>query len=444
MRWPPRPWAESALAAAIFIILSLVAARAQKAERVFGDAKQYHHASVQFAGHVRPVAAEGPFVFRIGTPWLASAVNPLVQRLTPPWLDALVDDATGLDDVIPFYAVNITACLLFVVLFVEYLRCFVASAGVRLLLVTAWMAQWHAPVRWIYFNPVNVEPLFLLVVIVALLAIEQTRTRSAVTAALMLAPLTLIGTLCRESMILVPLALAASRMPAVWGDARRWRVAAALAMPFIAWLAALVVTRQLATATNAYRPWSEPVMMLRRKGIDTWLLAWFFTFGPAAVALMAAAAGDLRRFLRRRPELAVWIAGCGVLAFAGGTDTERILGWAAPVVYVLAGLAVERHRAALRRLPAVIVLLVSAQLLSSRLLWPVPVGDDEGPALRALGVTWAAVYAALDRVLVIEHYYSNLWSFYGSRSLHAAILIVDVCFVAAVAVLLRRRAVTAG
>jgi hypothetical protein len=35
----------------------------------------------------------------------------------------------------------------------------------------------------------------------------------------------------------------------------------------------------------------------------------------------------------------------------GGTDTERILGWAAPVVYVLVGRALEHNRKVLLVLP---------------------------------------------------------------------------------------------
>ena len=76
---------------------------------------------------------------------------------------------------------------------------------------------------------------------------------------------------------------------------------------------------------------------------------------------------------------------CGALAYVGGSDTERILGWAAPVVYVLIGRAIEAYWPVLRRHPVATAALAIVQLLSARVFWPVPVGYDNPQPLPADG-----------------------------------------------------------
>jgi hypothetical protein len=422
----------------LFVLVSAYAAAGQVVERVFGDARQYHHAALAFTEHRYPIAAEGPFVYRIATPWLASVINPALKRITPRWLDDLVDYATGLDDVLPFYLINAAASLLFAVLFLRYLRSFIASAWLRLLLLAMWLAQWHTPARLLFFNPVNVEPLFLLAIMAGLTAIEEQRAAPAWRAAIVLVPLAFLGTLCRESMVLLPVAFVASRRPLAVAARRDWREALLIASPLVATVAALAFTRYIAAPTNAYEPLAEPLRMLRNKPVDSWVLAWFFTFGPAAIALMASAAPTLWTFLRRRPEMLVWLIGAGGLAFVGGSDTERILGWAAPVVYVLLGLAIAEQAALLSRRPVLVAGLVIVQLLSARVFWPIPVGYDDPQPLR-LAFTVDAMTELADRVLVIRHNYANLWSFFGSRPLHLVNLAVDLGFAAALAWWLRRQ-----
>lgn len=418
--------------------MSVVAASCQQVERVFGDARQYRVTALAFTEQRYPIAAEAPFVYRIGTPWLASVINPAVKQVISGPYDALIDTATGLDDVPPFYVINIAAALIFSLLLLRYLRFFIFSAALRLFLLAMWLVQWHAPPRWVYFNPVNVEPLFLVAVVAALIQIELQRDSSTWRAAARLVPLTVLGTLCRESMVLLPLAFIASRKPLEILERRDWHNGAWGMAPLVSAIAALAFTRMIATPTNDYHAWSEPWRMLRDKPLDSWLLAWFFTFGPPAIALLAAAAPELGRFLRTRPDMLVWLAGCAVLGFIGGTDTERILGWAAPVVYVLIGISIASRGRVLLRTPGVIVVLLVLQLLSARLFWPVPQGFEESQPL-GLAFNREALYEFADRILVIEHHYSNLWSFFGSRILHLATLAADVVFTGGLALWIRRQ-----
>lgn len=116
--------------------------------------------SQQFGASHEVATADGPFVFRPATPLFAAVLNPVILQTVPRWVDGLVDDALGLDDVPPYYVLGAVLSLITLWLLQSYLRCFVASAGVRLLLIAMWLSLWHAPVRWGFFNPINVEPLW--------------------------------------------------------------------------------------------------------------------------------------------------------------------------------------------------------------------------------------------------------------------------------------------
>ncbi len=403
----------------------MASATTQVVERIFGDAREYHTAALAFTERRYPVAAEAPFVYRVATPWLASVINPALKRVTPPEFDALVDYATGLDDVLPFYVINIGATLVCALLLLRYFRYFLANAWLRLLLLAMWLMQWHTPARWVFFNPINVEPLFLLAVVASLLVMEQWRGQPWHAAAI-LAPLLFAGTLTREAMVLMAVVfVAASR-------------SAASALPLLASLAGLALTRVIGSPSHPYDPTLEPIKMIATKAPDSWALAWFFTFGPGAVAVVAAHARGSWALLRERPDLLVWVAGCGVLAYVGGSDTERILGWAAPVIYVLIGRALEAHWPVLRRHPLALAALATVQLCSARVFWPVPVGYDDPQPLPA-GFSVDTLREVADRFFVMHHNYANLWSYFGSRSLHRVNLALDVVFAVAVIAWLRRR-----
>jgi hypothetical protein len=444
--WPSAPETriDLLLVIAAFIGISAWACGTQRPERLYADGQKYQSMSRQFFESHVPVSVDPPFVYRIGTPWLASAMFPATRRWLPR-LDSWAEDRVGMIGVAPFYLVNVAAAGAAAVLLLLYLRCFVASARVRALLVIAWIGAWHAPARFVYFYPVNVDALFLAMLFAALVIVERFRQRAPLAAALAVAPMVFAGTLVRESMVLAAVAFAAAQGLA---DSRRValseRILAAV-VPLAAWALALLAVRRIAAPAHPYHPWAEALSVIHEKPLFTWVLAWFFTFGPPAIALIAAASREVWKFLRTRPDLGVYLAVCGAVAFAAGSDTERILEWATPAVCVLVGQAIAARRAVLARLPALIAILAAVQIASSRLLWPIPVGVDHAQRFSEFTIGWTSLAALADKFLVIHNYYSNLWSFFGSAAVHAAILAFDVVFAAAVAFhierMSRRRAV---
>jgi hypothetical protein len=424
--------------AAAFTIVSVSAALTQRIERLYADAQIYQQMAAQFFAAQGPITAQAPYVYRVATPWLAAQLRPAVTSALPD-LDSKVSDASGMDGVTPFLLINIVASAAGTVLLWLYLRRFIDSAVIRVSLVVAWVAAWHAPVRWAYFYPAGVDALFMVFLIAGLLIIEAWRDRPPLAAALVLAPVVFAGTLARESMVLAPIVFGIAQLDAARRDRRAERLVAA-AVPVAAFALAWLFVRSLVTPTPGHQQWAEVEAILRNKPIWTWVLGWFFAFGPPVIALIVAGRTEVWAFLRTRPEIGGLVAACGVLGYIAGTgsDTERLLAWGSAGVYVLAGQAIAARQAVLARMPLLMALLIVVQIVSSRLLWPIPVGVDQVTPWANLEPSWSSLMAIADKFLIINNHYSNLWSFYGSRPVHAATLAFDIAMTIGVVLWINR------
>ncbi len=412
--------------AAAFAIISISAAITQPIERLYADAEIYQNVAIQFYESRDPIIAPVPGGTRVVTPWLAAKLRPLVSRAMPGF-DKRVEHASGMLGVTPFLVINIAGSAAATLLLLLYLRRFIDSAVVRVALVVAWATMWHSPVRWVYFYPVNIDALSLTSLFGGLLIIEARRDRSPLITSLLLAPVVFVGTLIKETIVLVPIAFGIAQVLAAARDRRVVRLVAA-AVPAIALVLALVFVRSIVVPVAGHQKWIELDYILQNKPIWTWVLGWFFTFGPPVVALIVAGRREAWALLWARPDIAGNLAACAVLGYIAGTgsDTERLLALGAPAVYILAGQAIEKRRFVLARTPMLLALLLVVQIGSSRILWSIPVGVDTATRGSALEIGWSAIPAIADKFLVIDNYYSNLWSFFGSRPVHAATLAFDL------------------
>jgi hypothetical protein len=113
-------------------------------------------------------------------------------------------------------------------------------------------------------------------------------------------------------------------------------------------------------------------------------------------------------WLKGQPVLA-WVLGIFlVLGWVGGSDTERIVYWAMPVVYALVGVILEKH--ALPR--GFLIALVALQLLSHRILWLLP--DFPSTGSSPLPVFTPPTSACQ---------YPDLWSFQAERRIQLVALL---------------------
>lgn len=362
-----------------------------------------------------------------------TAAAPYAYRKLAPWI---VAQCCAGDIQRGFLFLNLAAGAALAVLLALWLRGFMQSAGIRLLIVAAFALQWHAPLRFAFYYPVYIDPLFQVFLLAALIVGERLTNPSTAAAGAAYVMLVAAGTYAREVMLVVPVcalagAVALRRAPRSYA----WP-----ALALAAGIAALMAARVNTDPVGGYRFLDAIALHLANKPIESLALVWFIAFGP----LLAVVLFDWRAtlaFLSRRLDLALMPLAFVVLSYIGGHDTERYLFWAMPIVYLLIAQSIERHRA-LVSAPVVAGLLLVGQVLSQRVLWPVP---DPGAAVTPLSDSVglaSRLYAIANRVFVIDDFHWNLWSNFGSRPFHLVQLACYLALSAAIVWLLQRRAAT--
>lgn len=408
--------------AAVLIVVAAAALWSSHTQqfRVFRlwDSDEYYALAEQLATGA-PVTASAPYVYRVLTPWL-------VARCCPENIQQ------------GFLIVNIVAGALGALALAAWLRRFVPDWRVRLVVTSAYVWEWHAPVRFVYYYPAYVDPLLLLFLPLGLLFVERVAERPGALNVAALIAITGAGVLAREVMVLVPATALLHR--GLWARVPVRMRPVVLGGPILAAVAATIVAHRGTEPRVAYSFLDAVLYHLRHKPLFSLVLTWFMTFGPVIAVVVydwrAAAA-----FLRGHRHLAAYLVACAVLAYVGGHDTERYLIWAAPVVYILVGRAILHHRQALGG--ALLAVLVAAQMVSERVFWGIPDPTSSVAAFGEMPGMAARVASALNRLFVIDDFHWNLWSNFGSRPFHMLLLALYAAFSALVIVWMRSRSVGA-
>jgi hypothetical protein len=310
------------------------------------DGAQYAQLAAQCGRE--PMAALEPFVYRIGAPCLA-AVLPVEPRTA-------------------LWSLNVAASLLLLVLLDRWLRLHVASWVVPWL-VAGFALHWLAPLRYVWWYPTYVDALALCAMVAALL-LQERRWWFVVACA--------TGTTVRETMLIVPVGLAIGAVVSSAAVARRRPALATFAAGALASVVTMAAVRLIVTPTSDYWMLDAAYYWAYEKPLPRYLLALFTTFGPA-LALPLVAWRAVLAWVRQHLGEAAIAAAVLVLAWVGGSETDRFLLWAAPIALVAIGLGAEsvhwhRHR-------TVLVVLLATVAISGR--WFIPTPDQVPGAPRA-------------------------------------------------------------
>ena len=348
-----------------------------------------------------------PYVFRSGVPLLVAVFSP----------ENLLDG---------FRRVNLAANAVLVVLLYWWLASYLRNWSIRVIVLLMFIFQWHAPIRIIWFYPVLTDSWGLCFLVAGLLVIRQMQIRPNRFVGMLSSFLCLVGVFFRETMLVVGLAAIFASNPVKTNHASLLGVSFAKVplrslFPLVACVAGFAATHVLSVQTNNYSFVRTLVEFAYTKPLLSYVHAWFVTFGPVIILVVYCWRTNLR-FLSRHQFQSVFLLVFAGLAWVGGTDTERILFGAMPVIYVLIGMAIEEAVAPHHSI-ALVATMSIAQILSQRLFWVVP--DYPGGASSRF-----PLLAPLGNNVP----YLDLWSSFAHRSV-GAVSLLQYCIVALLIVL---------
>jgi hypothetical protein len=293
---------------------------------------------------------------------------------------------------------------------------------IRVLLVTLFITQWHGPVRFTYFDPTYTDPWMFVFLLIGLIAIQRIKSKPSFLAVAGLGLISFVGVLFREIVLILPLALAFITNPLLgWNDIFfpfTWQKLARLLkkpyypfiLPFLMGIAGFFVVHYLAYQTNDYLFIKTAQDWVYIKPIVTYLHAIFITYGPLIVLPVFFWRRSFQ-YLWEHQEMLVFLLGMMLIGWIGGSDTERFLYWAMPVVYLLIGLLIQENASMLKS-PWLMLLLVVSTVFSQRLFWTV--ADYPNQFKTPIPVL---------SILSNRFQYLDLWSFFAQRSVQVVSLI---------------------
>ena len=196
---------EALAVAALFVVVTAIAGVTQprwEAEGGLGADGAYYVRVAQELARGEPPRASAPFVYRVGTPFLAGVV--------------LGDPGPA-----GFLVVNLVGIALATALLAVWLGRHVQDWRLRVLLVAVWLGMWHAPARFTWFIPAMTDAWGDVFLLGALLLAERPRL-------LALSVVCGLGVLFREFVAVVPLGVLAGTLLR-----RSWRQAGLAALPLL-------------------------------------------------------------------------------------------------------------------------------------------------------------------------------------------------------------------
>jgi hypothetical protein len=380
------------------------------------DGVYYFEVAQQFSDGLVP-RSDAPFVYRLGTPFLASLV--FRENLF-----------------ISFKVVNILANFLSALLLALWLRLYLHNFWIRIILVILFITQWHGPTRFVYFYPVNSDAWLFVFLLLGLLGIHKFSNRLNSTAVTLLGSVSLVGAIFREVTLVVPIALlfSSNPLPRMGGD---WRSCLDLLMPrinrrlfcslvpLLFGLLGVFAVHVIASQTNHYSFIRTTINWAYNKPLLSYVHAYFVSYGPIIIIPIFYWRQTID-FLLDNQFMFVYLLCFMVLAWVGGSDTERLLFWGMPVVYLLIGMLIQEKMAILKYHGFVGCLLLS-QFVSQRIFWNIPDYPNRYPTP-----------IPILTVLSSRFQYFDLWSYHGSHMIQTVSLLQYIFLSAFLIVWLRK------
>lgn len=381
------------------------------------DGQGYYEIAEQFSKGQVPHVRK-PLAYRIGVPFLVSL---------GPTDDILLN----------FKIVNIIANFLTVFFLMVWLKLYLKSSVLRIVLVTLFMIQYLGPVRFTYYYPALVDPWAFPFLSAGLILIHYLRRKPTVLMVVLLGVLCLVGVSCREIVGLLGITLlfvtnplkphAEGLLPVKIVN----RPPVAFFIPLLCGIVSSILIKQYVIETGDYSFFLTAAGWVWRRPLMPFIHSWFLGYGPV-LFIAIYNWRKLAAFLKENQHLLAYLAGIVVLSWVGGGDNERFSIWAMPIIYLLIGKSIEDNLPVLKSW-ALIIVITCAQLIAHRAIWTIPDSPSE-----------ASSSIPLFTPIGSNVPYHDLYSLPGNRIVEAASMMQYLVFGAIVLFWLRCRAIRAS
>jgi len=146
------------------------------------------------------------------------------------------------------------------------------------------------------------------------------------------------------------------------------------------------------------------------------------------IAVVAYDWRHVKALAAKHAYLMVFLGGCFVTSYIGGHENERFVVWSAPVMYLLIAKALQHHATALMRTAWAFVLLVLAQALAEHVFFGIPDPSLAVGEFSSLTTFGERAWGVINRLVIVDDFSWNLWSFFGSRPFHLLLLGIHLVF----------------
>lgn len=348
----PDGFAITALIAGFFILFSFIFQEPISYNSGLGwDGAEYFKAAKSIAENRAP-EAKAPFVYRMGTPYL-------VAKLFPQDLKA------------GFFYLNLVFSVINIFLVQLFLGLFIKNRALLISGVILYAGYWQAPLRLTFFYPAHADPAALTFLFAGLFLVFYHKKTGQIRWILFyLTALTFAGGFFRE-ICLVPAFIYFAdtfyKRKIIPASSTRAYLSP---LPLFAGIAAVLIAKSLVVQTNSYSFITAAAGNLYGKSLIRFIHAAFLAWGPILILPLFFRKSS-KEFYRQNPMMLLLIGIFIFFGFSGGFDTERILFWGAPAMYILAAYVFEENcKIAGDRL--FLAVLITSQVISSRMFFPTP------------------------------------------------------------------------
>ncbi len=291
------------------------------------DGVEYYKVAEDFVNNKTP-EAKAPFVYRIGTPYLVSFFfeNDLLNG---------------------FKTINIIAGSFIPIMLLFWISLFYNSSFLRILPVVLFSLTWHSPLRLSWYYPVHSDPiavLILLKLLFLLYLVSKDESKYIIFNQNLLQIsfilLTFIGVFFREICVIPAFIFSLKAINFDITNLKSFkfdnfkRIQYIYLIPLIFGIFGIIITHILVNPIGSYSFLGALGLWIYQKSIVMNFHALIIAFGPIIYIIFFTYL-DAWNFLKKEKDLLVFLIIILFLSFAGGSDTERIIYWSFPIVYLL-------------------------------------------------------------------------------------------------------------